>query len=68
MFGFRRTRGGRARTSRQAGLVSRPSDRSFNPRCESLEQRRLLSFPPLPVVPGPGETQILDNALRFAQR
>ena len=35
--------------------------------CEQLEQRTLLSFPPLPVVPGPGETQILQNALRFAQ-
>ena len=36
--------------------------------CEQLETRTLLSFPPAPVIPGPGETQILQNALKFAQK
>ena len=69
MFGFRRSPGDRARSSRRTEIVSssQSSDSSFDTRCEPLEQRRLLSFPPLPVVPGPGETQILQNALRFAQ-
>ena len=35
--------------------------------CEELEKRTLLSFPPAPVVPAPGESQILQNALRFAR-
>src|SRR4051812_27514171 len=35
---------------------------------EQLETRRLLSFPPLPVVPSNGELQNLQQALKFAQK
>jgi hypothetical protein len=32
---------------------------------EFLEKRTMLSFPPLPIVPGPGESTILENAKKF---
>jgi hypothetical protein len=57
----RKSRGFRARTDRQRAPDARRME------LEQLERRTLLSFPPLPVVPGPGETQILQNALRFAR-
>src|SRR5678815_5591931 len=55
----------RACASRSRKIVA-PT--GFKLTCEPLEQRMLLSFPPLPVVPGPGETQILQNALNFAKK
>ena len=63
MFTLSRKFGGfRARRGQRKAEAVRPAM-----TYETLERRTLLSFPPLPVVPGPGETQILANALRFAQ-
>src|SRR3954452_5473134 len=35
---------------------------------DALENRVLLSFPPLPIVPASGESQILENANKFEQK
>jgi hypothetical protein len=35
---------------------------------EALESRVLLSFPPLPIVPASGESQILEQAKKFEQK
>jgi hypothetical protein len=58
----RRLQGFRAHRKRHT-----PPEERARITCETLENRTLLSFPPLPVVPGPGEIQILQNALRFAR-
>src|SRR3954470_3071132 len=34
---------------------------------EALENRIVLSFPPLPIIPASGESQILQNANKFEQ-
>src|SRR5690349_6397276 len=56
----------RASASRSRKIV-RPV-RGSGLACEALEQRTLLSFPPLPVVPSNGEFSNLQNAIKFAQR
>ena len=62
MLTVSRLQGFRAHRKRHAPPAERPRI-----TCETLENRTLLSFPPFPVIPGPGESQILQNALRFAR-
>jgi hypothetical protein len=55
--------------SRRTALPARELlARSVKVAVEQLETRRLLSFPPVPVVPSNGELQNLQQALKFAQK